>query len=230
MYPSEPFPHFVDDYLAYLQEAHPTHASLDGVHLHDDLLDDLGRTALTIMCGALAGFSRRLSQIDAAHLTPTEQVDHAIVAANIDGRIHDVDVVRAWDRNPQLYADLLGTSLASQALFDLRARSRTRTADGVEAASGASPRAVGDGQHQGGTGYLRQDRPRNLARRAVVHRARPAEGLLPARRPAHPRRPGGHVHRRRAAVSHYIQYLEGDLAHRGPRRRSGSGANASSTN
>ena len=41
MYPSEPFPHFVDDYLAYLHEVFPSQASLDGVHLHDDLLEDL---------------------------------------------------------------------------------------------------------------------------------------------------------------------------------------------
>ena len=43
---AEPFQHFVDDYLAYLYEAHPTNATLDGTHLHDDLLDDLSRTAL----------------------------------------------------------------------------------------------------------------------------------------------------------------------------------------
>ena len=95
MDPSEPFPHFVDDYLASLQEAHPTHASLDGVHVHDDLLDDLSRTALDNHVRALAGFSRRLSQIDATLLTAIEQVDHAIVAANLEGRIHDVDVVCA---------------------------------------------------------------------------------------------------------------------------------------
>jgi len=46
MYPSEPFPHFVDDYLAYLYEVHPTQASLDGVHLHDDLLEDLSRSGI----------------------------------------------------------------------------------------------------------------------------------------------------------------------------------------
>ena len=46
MYPSEPFPHFVDDYLAYLYEVLPTQASLDGVHLHDDLLEDLSRPAI----------------------------------------------------------------------------------------------------------------------------------------------------------------------------------------
>ena len=46
MYPSEPFPHFVDDYLAYLHEALPSYAGLDGVHAHDDLLEDLSRQAI----------------------------------------------------------------------------------------------------------------------------------------------------------------------------------------
>ena len=40
---SEPLPHFVDDLLGYLHETHPTHATLDGVHTHDDLLEDLSR-------------------------------------------------------------------------------------------------------------------------------------------------------------------------------------------
>ena len=41
MYSAEPLPHFVDEYLAWLHEAHPTNATFDGVHLHDDLLEDL---------------------------------------------------------------------------------------------------------------------------------------------------------------------------------------------
>ena len=66
---AEPFQHFVDDYLAYLYEAHPTSATLDGVHVHDDLLDDLSRTAIESHSGALAGFARRLDAIPAAPLS-----------------------------------------------------------------------------------------------------------------------------------------------------------------
>jgi uncharacterized protein (DUF885 family) len=117
MYPSEPFPHFVDDYLAYLYEVLPTQASLDGVHLHDDLLDDLSRSAVDGHLRALAGFSRRLHQIDPALLPPTEKVDHPIVAANIEARMYDLESVRTWERSPQRYADLVGASLAGQALF-----------------------------------------------------------------------------------------------------------------
>jgi len=116
-YPSEPLPHFVDDYLAYLYEVHPSQASLDGVHLHEDLLEDLSRSAIDEHVRALAGFSRRLRQIDPALLPPIEQVEHPMVAANLDARMYDLEVVRGWERNPQIYADAIGTSLATQALF-----------------------------------------------------------------------------------------------------------------
>ena len=117
MYPSEPFPHFVDDYLAYLYEVLPTQASLDGVHLHDDLLEDLSRPAIDAHVRALSGFGRRLRQIDSTHLPVSEQLEHRIVASNIEARMYELETVRTWDRNPQIYADVLGTSLAGQALF-----------------------------------------------------------------------------------------------------------------
>ena len=117
MHPSEPFPHFVDGYLAYLHEALPSQASLDGVHLHDDLLEDFGRSSVEEHLRALAGFGRRLRQIDPSPLPPTERVDYEIVGSSIEARMHDVESVRAWERNPQLYADALGTGLAGQALF-----------------------------------------------------------------------------------------------------------------
>jgi uncharacterized protein (DUF885 family) len=117
MYASEPFPHFVDDYLAYLHEVLPTQASADGVHLHDDLLEDLSRSAIDAHVRALAGFSRRLNQIDPGVLPPTEKIEHPIVAADIDARLYELEVVRTWERNPQVYSEAIGMSLASQALF-----------------------------------------------------------------------------------------------------------------
>src|SRR5258706_14281866 len=117
MYPSEPFPHFVDDYLTYLHEVFPIPATLDGTHLHDDLLEDLSRTGLDAHVRALSGFGRRLHQIDAGTLPRIERIEHPIVASNIEARMFDFEGARTWERNPQLYADIIGTSLASQALF-----------------------------------------------------------------------------------------------------------------
>ena len=117
MYPSEPFPHFVDDYLAYLYEVLPSQASLDGVHLHDDLLEDLSRSAIDAHVRALSGFGRRLHQIDPAQLPPVEQIERRIVASNIEARMFELEAVRTWERKPHIYADVLAVSLASQALF-----------------------------------------------------------------------------------------------------------------
>jgi len=117
MYPSEPFPHFVDDYLAYLYEVCPTQATLDGTHLHDDLLEDLSRSAIDTHVRALSGFGRRLHQIDPEALLTTERIEHPVVASNIEARMFEFEEVRTWERNPQIYADLIGTSLAGQALF-----------------------------------------------------------------------------------------------------------------
>lgn len=114
---AEPFPHFVDDYLAYLYEAHPTSATLDGNHVHDDLLDDLSRTAIDSHSGALAGFARRLDAIPTGTLTPVEQVEHKVVKANIESRQHDVERIRPWERDPHYYGQILAASLASQAIF-----------------------------------------------------------------------------------------------------------------
>lgn len=118
MHAAEPFPHFVDDYLNYLYEVHPTAAALDGFHLHDDLLEDFRRPSIERHVSALAGFARRLDAIPAEMLPETEQVEHAIVGANIRARQFDFEEVRSWERNPLVYGDTLASSLAAQAIFD----------------------------------------------------------------------------------------------------------------
>jgi uncharacterized protein (DUF885 family) len=114
---SEPFNHFVDDYLAYLHEVHPTSATLDGVHTHDDLLEDLSRQGIEQDTHALSGFSRRLQDINAGDLTPVERAEQPMVAANIQARMFELEQTRTWERNPQLYADILCSSIAGQVVF-----------------------------------------------------------------------------------------------------------------
>ena len=117
MFSSEPLHHFVDDYLRYLYETHPTSAALDGVHTHDDLLEDLSRSGLEGQARALSGFARRLDEIPVDGLTDVEQIEHPVIAANIRSRLFEIEEVRTWERNPQFYADILALSLATQAIF-----------------------------------------------------------------------------------------------------------------
>src|SRR2546422_5700765 len=114
---SEPLPHFVDDLLSYLHETHPTHATLDGVHTHDDLLEDLSRQGVENETHALAGYLRRLSEIHTDGLTRVERLEHRMLTANVQARMFELEQVRTWERNPQSYADLIASSLMGQTLF-----------------------------------------------------------------------------------------------------------------
>jgi uncharacterized protein (DUF885 family) len=118
MYSAEPLPHFVDEYLSYLYEVHPTNATFDGVHLHDDLLEDLSRQAIDGQVRDLGGFARRLAAIDPARLTDTERLERPALDASIRARLFELEEVRTWERNPQHYAEIIATSLAGQALFE----------------------------------------------------------------------------------------------------------------
>jgi uncharacterized protein (DUF885 family) len=117
MIASEPLPHFVDALLGFLHETHPTYATLDGVHAYDDLLEDLSRHAIDSEAHALAGYLRRLDEINKDALTGVEKLEHRMLTANLQARMFDLEVVRTWERNPQFYSDLIASSLAGQTLF-----------------------------------------------------------------------------------------------------------------
>src|SRR5918998_6468420 len=100
MYSAEPLPHFVDEYLAYLHEVHPTNAAFDGVHAHDDLLDDLSRQTVDTQVRDLGAFERRLAAIDPARLTEVERLERPALEASIRGRLFELEQVRTWEKRP----------------------------------------------------------------------------------------------------------------------------------
>jgi uncharacterized protein (DUF885 family) len=156
MIASEPLPHFVDDLLGYLYETHPTHATLDGVHTHDDLLEDVSRHGIDSEAHALAGYLRRLDEINRDALTGIERLEHRMLTAHLQARMFELEAVRTWERNPQFYSDLLATSLAGQTLFT--------------PAPDAAPHPGRPRQHQGSARHLRQGWHRDDARCSQVHR------------------------------------------------------------
>ncbi len=118
MYSAEPLPHFVDEYLTYLYEAHPTTATFDGVHVHDDLIEDFGRQAIDAQVRALGGFARRLGAIDPQRLTEVERLERPALESSIRARLYELEEVRTWERSLQVYSEVLATSVAGQALFE----------------------------------------------------------------------------------------------------------------
>ena len=118
MYTTEPLSHFTDEYLDFLYESLPTAASGDGVHVHDDRIEELSRSAIEAQARELGGFARRLDRISTRSLTAEEQLERRMLADQIRGRLFELEEVRPWERDPQHYAELLATSLAGQTLFE----------------------------------------------------------------------------------------------------------------
>lgn len=101
---SNEFGSFVDQYLDEFAKRHPSIAGGNGLHAHDDMLEDFSATAIAQETKWLVGAKVRLAQIDTAKLTPDERVDHVILNGIIDGWRQELDVVKNWTRNPMIYA------------------------------------------------------------------------------------------------------------------------------
>ena len=195
MYSAEPLPHFVDEYLAYLYEVHPTNATFDGVHLHDDLLEDLGRPAIDTQVRELGAFRPAAGR----HRPGAPDRHRAAGAAGARGEYPGAALRARGD--PDLGAQPAALLRHSRdqpgrpGAVRVRAAHRARAAHRLEAAPGAAADAGGPRQHQGPARHLREGRSREPARHAAVHQRRPAARVQPARRHAHPRRSRGRLDR-----------------------------------
>ncbi|MBV6522582.1 MAG: hypothetical protein MNPFHGCM_02730 [Gemmatimonadaceae bacterium] len=101
---NQEFADFVDRYLDEFAKRHPSIAAGNGLHMHDDMLEDFSATGIAQESKWLLGAKVRLAQIDTSKLTPDARVDHTILNGIIDGWQLDLDVVKNWQRNPMIYA------------------------------------------------------------------------------------------------------------------------------
>ena len=100
----ERFEVFVDAFLAHFAERHPSIAAGNGLHLHDDRLEDFSALAIMAEVEAWKGLRTRLAAIPVEPLTPDQRVDHRIAAGLIDGWLLELEANRNWQKNLMLYA------------------------------------------------------------------------------------------------------------------------------
>jgi hypothetical protein len=101
---AQPFDAFVDAYLDRFAAFHPSIAAGNGLHAHDNQLEDFSAASIAAEISWLRTTRQALSAIDAAALTPDQRVDHRILLGIVDGWLLDLDTVRTWTRNPMIYA------------------------------------------------------------------------------------------------------------------------------
>ncbi|MCC7007698.1 MAG: DUF885 domain-containing protein [Acidobacteria bacterium] len=90
----------VDDYL----HRHPTLATDLGIHREDDRLEEYSAAAIQREAAALRGFRSRLEAIDRGALTAPYRLDHEQLAHALDAALLQIEVIRPWARDPDLYS------------------------------------------------------------------------------------------------------------------------------
>lgn len=105
--PPPSFAGFVDRYLDDFASRHPSIAAGNGLHQHDDLLEDFSADAIRDEIAALKRDAATLTAFDTTLLTPDERVDRLILLGVIDGWLLEQETLQNWKRNPMLYASAL---------------------------------------------------------------------------------------------------------------------------
>jgi uncharacterized protein (DUF885 family) len=102
------FATFVDSYLDEFARRHPSIAAGNGIHMHDNLLEDFSPAAIAAEIAKLK--EQRaflLTKIDTTALTPDERVDRLILLGIIDGWLLEQETLKNWQRNPMQYGAAL---------------------------------------------------------------------------------------------------------------------------
>jgi uncharacterized protein (DUF885 family) len=104
---SASFAQFVDRYLDDFARRHPSIAAGNGIHDHDDLLEDFTPAAIRREIAALERDRAQLRAFDEKTLTADERADRRILDGIIDGWLLEQQTLENWKRNPMLYTSAL---------------------------------------------------------------------------------------------------------------------------
>src|SRR5215471_5645897 len=112
------FPKLVSEYLQDLHSRHPVLAASSGIHTWDAQIEDFSPTAIAAECTAIKGFQSRLEKIPPLELRMSDTMDYQILASNMNARLLELEQIKNYERNPQVYNDPIATGLLQLAMFE----------------------------------------------------------------------------------------------------------------
>ena len=89
----------------------PTGGTAAGLHQYDALLEDYSRAGIEEKVAALHAFEKRVEAVDAAGLDETHAADRELVLTNIQGALLTEEVIRPWEKNPDMYSGGISNSV-----------------------------------------------------------------------------------------------------------------------
>lgn len=116
-------------YIVFLCQSRPDLATQFGIHDYDRKLPDFSPEGIRAAVAALKQLKLELDEIDFDALDRNEQIDWNLIAGDINSRLLDLDDLKTWQTNPDLYS-----STANAAVFSLIQRDFAPKKDRLESA------------------------------------------------------------------------------------------------
>jgi uncharacterized protein (DUF885 family) len=112
------FPGLVSDYLTDFHSRHPMLAAASGIHAWDGRLEDMSAAAIIDEISAIKRFQARLEKIPPLELSISDIFDYQIIASNTKSRLLELEQIKSYQRNPQVYNDIISTGLLQITMFE----------------------------------------------------------------------------------------------------------------
>jgi uncharacterized protein (DUF885 family) len=89
----------------------PTNATAAGLHQYDTQLEDYSAAGVQREVAALHEFDKKLAVIDPQALDAEPAADYQILVNSIRGQLLQLEVIRAWEKNPDSYSSGVTNSI-----------------------------------------------------------------------------------------------------------------------
>lgn len=112
------FPALVAEYLRDLHSRHPALAASSGIHTWDSQLEDYSAPEISAEIAAIKTFQARLEKIPPLELALSDTFDYQIVVSSMKSRLFELEQIKSYERNPQVYNDPISSGLLQLATFE----------------------------------------------------------------------------------------------------------------
>jgi uncharacterized protein (DUF885 family) len=112
------FPKLVSEYLQDMHSRRPSLAAASGIHIWDGQLEDFSAPAIAAEILAIKAFQTRLEKIPPLELPLSDAYDYQIVSSNMNARLLELEQIKNYERNPQIYNDPISSGLLQLAIFE----------------------------------------------------------------------------------------------------------------
>jgi uncharacterized protein (DUF885 family) len=112
------FPALVSEYLQDLHARHPALAASSGIHIWDAQLEDYSGQAIGAEIAAIKAFQSRIEKIPPLELPLSDTFDYQILSSNMSARLLELEQIKNYERNPQIYNEPISTGLLQLAMFE----------------------------------------------------------------------------------------------------------------